>query len=401
LKLLQLNTTVNSGSTGRIAEDIGKMLMAKGHESWIAYGRGNQPSTSKPIRMGGKWDMARHGVITRLFDRHGFGSAAATRHLITRIRGIKPDLIHLHNIHGYYLNIDVLFGFLRSADLPVVWTLHDCWPFSGHCTYFDAVNCFRWKTGCFECPNKRAYPQSWFWDRSKKNYLEKKRIFTGLSNMTLVAPSQWMGRHLEQSFLKGYPVKVMYNGIDLDIFKPFPSDRIKSKYAVGDRKMILGVAGTWDRRKGLDDFVKLNQSIDKNIVIVLVGLNQSQLKTLPENMIGIPRTENITELAEIYSAADVFVNPTYVDNFPTTNIEALACGTPVITYNTGGSPEAVDADTGIVVEKADLKGLLAAVNTVLKNGRKRYKAACRYRAERRFDSRERYGEYEKVYFDSF
>ena len=397
MKVIQINTSVNSGSTGRIAEDIGKLMIAMGHKSWIAYGRGNQASVSRLIRIGGKWDMVWHGVITRLFDRHGFGSGAATRNLIARIREIKPDLIHLHNIHGYYLNIRILFDYLRYVGRPVVWTLHDCWPFTGHCTYFDAVDCRKWESGCFDCPNKRAYPQSWWKDNSKENFLNKKRLFTSLRDMVIVTPSRWLGNHVSRSFLSEFPVEVIHNGIDLGVFKASPAEGVKRKYGLGGRKVILGVAGVWQRRKGLDDFIRLHETKIPGSVIVLVGLTPRQIKKLPSGMIGIARTENLEELVALYSAADVFVNPTYVDNFPTTNIEALACGTPVITYDTGGSSEAIGANTGKAVPKGCMGGLISAVKEVLENGKDAYSRKCRKRAERLFDSRRRYQDYFELY----
>lgn len=397
MKVLQINTTVNSGSTGRIAENIGKVLINKGHESYIAYGRGNSLSASELIRVGNEWDVIGHGIKSHLFDRHGFGTRKATETLIQQIKEIQPDLIHLHNVHGYYLNIGVLFNYLKFAGLPIVWTLHDCWSFTGHCSYFDFQNCFRWQTVCFNCPNKHAYPKSWLLDNSKNNYQKKKILFTGLDNLLFVTPSQWLSSHLSNSFLEAYPAKVIHNGIDLSVFRPLENEDIRYRYGKGRHKIILGVASIWDRRKGFDAFIQLAKKIDNSDIIILVGLNKKQMKNLPKEIIGIERTENIQELAELYSAADVFINPTWVDNFPTTNIEALACGTPVVTYNTGGSPEAIDQHTGKVVAKGDVAGLWEAVKEILHNGKNIYTVPCRNRAEQLFDGRKRYMDYIELY----
>jgi glycosyltransferase involved in cell wall biosynthesis len=398
MKLLQLNTTVNSGSTGRIAEDIGLTIMAAGHLSYIAAGIANRPSQSRVMPIGSKWDRNLHGVKTRLFDGHGFGSVYSTRHLLKSINDINPDIIHLHNIHGYYLNIEILFRYLKEIQKPIVWTFHDCWPFTGHCSYFDAVGCFKWKTECNHCPNKKGYPASICLDRSKVNYYRKNAIFNSINKLQIVTPSLWLANHVQQSFLSNYPVQVIHNGTDLNNFKCL--NRItetKARCNLSGKKIILGVASIWDARKGLQDFIQLSKSVKPDEQIVLVGLDKKMISWLPNNISGIERTENIAELAELYNASEVFVNPTYADNFPTTNIEALACGTPVVTYNTGGSPEAVDEMTGFVVEKGNVPALAIAIQQVIKKGKSYYESICRERAMKLFNKNERYKDYLKLY----
>ncbi len=396
MRVLQINTTVNSGSHGRIAEQIGLALIEAGHESYIAAAYTARPSRSQIIKTGFDLDRKLHGLQTRIFDRHGFGSGASTRKLINHIKDIDPDIIHLHNIHGYYLNIRYLFDYLGLANKPVVWTFHDCWPFTGHCSHFDAVNCIKWKTGCFSCPNKHGYPRSYFFDNSRINYRDKKELFTSVPRMMLGAPSQWRARHLGNSFLKNNEIKVIYNGIDTDNFRPINADSLKEKYEIKG-KYILGVANIWNKRKGLDDLIKLSSMIQSELQIVLVGISRSKEGMLPDGIKSISRTENIDELAAIYSGADIFVNPTYADNFPTTNIEALACGTPVITYNTGGSPEAIDENTGIIVNRGDIEGLICTVKEVLKNGKNHYTHACRERAVRLYNKNDRFADYISIY----
>ncbi len=398
MKVLQINATVNTTSTGRITEEIGQTLLDHGHGSYIAYSKsGPGGSGSHLIRIGNDIDFYRHGLKTRALDRHGFGSKKSTQDLVGQIKNIKPDVIGLHNLHGYYLNIEVLFKYLKNVQIPVIWTLHDCWPFTGHCSFFDYVSCEKWKTGCYECPLSNRYPASWFIDNSEKNYHQKSELFNGLKNLTIVTPSHWLAELTSQSFLSKYPVEVIPNGIDVDRFEPVEPSLVKAKYQLTDKKIILGVASVWDRRKGLDDFLQLSKQLDDHFRIVLIGLSEKTIRELPSNIIGIPRTENIDELISLYSCADVFVNPTLVDNFPTTNLEALACGTPVITYKTGGSPEAIDANTGLIVPKGDVGALHFGIREILKNGKSNYSKACRNRAIAYFNKEERFRDYLNLY----
>lgn len=292
----------------------------------------------------------------------GFGSRRATLRFIDWIREYAPDVIHLHNLHGYYINIGVLFNYLQETDKPVVWTLHDCWAFTGHCTHFDYVGCSKWKTGCFECPEKHSYPASIMLDNSRSNYENKKHLFTSLKDLTIVTPSNWLADLVKLSYLSKYSVQVIHNGIDLSQFRPRTSD-FRNKYGIADKTVLLGVASTWNRRKGLDTFFSLAQMVDAKYVIVLVGLSQVQLRRLPRNIIGIQRTDNIKELAEIYTAANVFVNPTVEEVFGMVNIEALACGTPVITFDTGGSPESLTTLSGIITKDKTPRSILDMLET--------------------------------------
>jgi len=396
-KLLQINSVVNSGSTGRIAEEIGIEAMKNGWKSYIAYGRNALPSKSETIKMGNDWDIKWHGLQTRLFDRHGLASKKATKKLVEKIKEIKPDIIHLHNLHGYYLNIEILFNYLAKTDIPIVWSLHDCWPMTGHCAHFSFIGCEKWKTQCQRCPQKRRYPACHIIDRSYKNYQLKRRLFTSVRKMTLVPVSNWLADIVKDSFLKDYPQKVIHNGVDTTAFWPQISGEIREKYKIRDNFVLLGVANVWDQRKGLDDFIRLSKLLKDNEVIILVGVKEKTIKALPQNIIGIKRTEDITELAELYSLADVFINPTWEDNFPTTNLEALASGTPIVTYRSGGSAEAVTTETGFVVEQGDLAGIRTAIDTVKSKGKSFYSEACRERAVKMFNNNDRYAEYIQLY----
>lgn len=399
-KLLQINVTANSGSTGRIAEEIGQLAISQGWESYIAYGRNAQPSKSNVIRVGSDFGVKVHGVQSRLFDNHGLASVCATRKLIKQIEGIKPDVIHLHNIHGYYLNYEILFKYLSELETPIIWTLHDCWSFTGHCSYFEFVGCDRWKTGCFDCPQKKSYPASILLDNSKRNYRLKKKYFNSIKNLTLVTVSDWLNNLVQQSFITNCSYKRIYNGVNLEVFKPLGENAnkaIREKYEIGNRFMLLGVASVWDDRKGLKDFVRLNELIDDDTCIVLVGLNENQLSELPKGIVGIKRTENIGQLAQIYSASDIFLNPTYEDNFPTTNLESLACGTCVVTYKTGGSIEAVSDDTGYIVNQGDLNKVVGIINEMKLKDKSQISAACRQRAVDLYNKDDRYAEYLELY----
>lgn len=396
MKVLQINSVCGYGSTGRIATDIYKILENQGHECLIAYGRGTAPEGINSIKIGTNFDNYMHVAKTRLFDLHGFGSSEATKEFIKKAKEYDPDVIHLHNIHGYYINVELLFNYLKEANKPIVWTLHDCWSFTGHCAYFDYVKCNKWKSGCSSCEQKNEYPSSSILDNSQWNYLKKKELFTSVSKMTIVTPSQWLANLAKESFLGRFDIKTINNGIDLEVFKP-TDNGLRKRYNFEDKFVILGVASVWEERKGLVNFLELSKHIDKFSTIVLVGLNDGQIKKLPQNIMGIKRTSSLNELAQIYSVADVYVNPTLEDNFPTTNLESLACGTPVITYNTGGSPESIDERTGIIVEKGNLTELHNAIMEVNKNSKSYYQGNSIQRAQKYFNKIDKYEEYIKLY----
>lgn len=396
--LLQINSVVNTGSTGRIAESIGQTAIKAGWKSYIAYGRYANPSQSELIKIGNKWDIWNHVLQTRLYDRHGLASKQSTKNLIRQIEEIKPDIIHLHNIHGYYLNYPILFDYLLKTNVPVVWTLHDCWAFTGHCAYFSNIGCEKWKRQCENCPNSKSYPASIGFDNSVINFRLKREYFFALSKLVFVPVSSWLDELVRQSFLEDCITKQIYNGIDSSVFCPIETlNMLFPQYGMSRWGFVLGVANGWGKRKGLQDFIRLRNLLPEEYLIVLVGLNQHQIKELPHGIIGIQRTENIEQLRELYASALAFVNPTWEDNFPTTNLEALACGTPVITYRTGGSPEAISPETGFVVEQGDIQGMVNAIKKICQEGKETYSKACRDRAVRYFNKEERFQEYIDLY----
>lgn len=389
-KLLQLNVTANWGSTGKIAEDIGNLAIKNGFQSWIAYGRETAVSNSELIKVGDKLDIALHGIQSKFLDRHGLASKKSTKKFIDRIKEIKPDIIHLHNFHGYFINYPILFNFLKNWDGPVVWTLHDCWPFTGHCAYYSYAQCNRWQTGCFKCPQLSSYPSSLYIDRSLQNYTTKKDAFLGLNRLTIVPVSQWLSDQVSLSFLKDYPRKVIYNGIDLETFN------IKENSKKTNSKKILGVANVWSDRKGLSDFIKLRELLPSEYKITLVGLSRAQIKSIPNGITGIERTENIHQLVNLYNQADVYVNTSVEETLGMTTIEALACGTPSVVYNATAIPETIDSKTGIVVPPKDISKLSEAIKYIC-DSIPFTASDCRSRAKTLFDKNKTCQSYIDIY----
>lgn len=402
-RLLQINTCITQ-STGRIAQQIGEKAISDGWESYIAF-PARAPkveSKSKLIVIGTKVDQYIHALMTRIFDCCGFLSRRATKQLIKQIEAIHPNVIHLHNIHGYYLNIPVLFDYLKKSGIPVVWTLHDCWAFTGHCVHYTCVSCFKWKSECYDCPRKKTYPNSFLLDRSKQNFELKKRAYENMPNITLVPVSHWLGREVSQSILGKYKIHVIQNGIDVNVFRPRRDSvaGIKKKYGLCGKYIILGVATGWSEEVGLSTFFRLRKQLSEDFAIVMVGCTPNILKQLPDGIIGISRTNNVDELAEIYSAADILFNASYQETFGLVTAEAISCGTPVIVYNSTACSEIVTSETGYI---AEVKNEIQVLNYILKDKmldytqRKVRSEKCRQYAIAHFDKNIKYQEYIKLY----
>ena len=388
--ILQINTNVGWNSTGRIAEDLGRMAIDAGWESYIAYGRrmkGEPQSVSRLIKIGGRNHVNLHALSTRVFDNHGLCSHRETLDFVRQIDELRPDIVHLHNIHGYYLNYEVLFDYLARTGLPVVWTLHDCWPFTGHCAYFDSANCSRWQTGCFDCPLKAQYPASRVFDRSRQNYIDKLRAFTRLSDLHIVGVSQWVKDTVAQSFLKDYPAYVIRNGIE-----PRPLDDVAR-----EPKLLLGCASVWDERKGLKSFFELRRMLPADYRIVLIGLTPSQIRNLPAGIEGHQRISDRASLRQWFQRAAVFVNPSVSENLPVTNLEVQDCGTPVVCYDSGGMRETVSPRSGIVVPQGDIDALAAAIRRVTLSPESFSAEDCRRNVRENFDSAVNYRAYIQLY----
>lgn len=399
-RLLQINSVVGYGSTGRIVEMLGEKSIENGFSSYIAYGRSCLASNSNIIKIGSRYSIIQHGLLSYGFDRHGFGSKYSTIKFIKEIDRIKPNLIHLHNIHGYYINIEILFNYLLKTNIPIIWTLHDCWSFTGHCAYFSYKECEKWKRHCSNCPQINSYPRSICFDNSELNFLKKKKLFTSLNNLTIVTVSEWLSSIVSNSFLNIYPRIVINNGIDLSIFyKRNSSDFIKDKYGIQNKTILIGVATSWSHRKGLYDYHKLSKILPQDVVIVLVGLTDKEIKKLPKNIVGIKKTNNVDELANLYSAADVVMNLSYEETFGMTTIEGFACGTPSIVYNATASPELIDEKTGIIVEKGNIEGVLNAIYLILQKSKEYYSNACIEKAKRMYNKENRYLDYINLYKD--
>ena len=408
-RVLLVNTVCGTGSVGRLVTGLYHTLEDHGYECLVAYGRGSAPSDIRAYRIGTDADMYIHGAMSRLNDRHGFYSRKATLDFIAMVKEYDPDIIHLHNIHGYYLNLEVLFEYLGKCRKKIIWTLHDCWSFTGHCSHFEYIGCTKWMTGCYKCEQLQEYPKSFGVDNSKANYEDKRRLFTGIDDLVIVTPSEWLKDKVRNSFLAEYPVVVVPTGIDLSAFYPYNETtaddnlifRIKNELSLRNKTILLGVANPWRDRKGLVQFAALEKSLSDRYAIILVGLNEKQISQLPPNIVGLSRTDSIEELAALYSMADIYVNLTLEDTFPTTNLEALACGTPVITYKAGGSPESLDDTCGVVVERNSIQGVVAAIEKIMTSGGLSYTRQMCLRRAQLYSKEHRFLEYVQNVYEAF
>jgi glycosyltransferase involved in cell wall biosynthesis len=393
MKILQVNA-VPYGSTGGIMFSLADIMEKKGHEvlcttgfTWKGSKRPDYVVTSNIF------EKTLHTYLARLTGRIGCFSILPTWRLLRRLRKWKPDVIHLHNLHGWFINLPMLFSYIKKHDIPVVWTLHDCWSLTGQCTYFTMAGCDKWKTGCHHCSQTNRYPNTYF-DHSKAMWRNKKKWFTGVKNMTIVTPSQWLGELVKQSYLKEYPVQVIPNGIDLNVFRPTGEKNGDGKFT------LLGVAYEWDARKGLDVFIELARRLPERFRIIMVGTDDAVDAKLPPNITSIHRTQNQQELAALYAQADLLVNPTREDNYPTVNMEALACGTPVLTFRTGGSPESVNEDCGMVIPCDDVDAMEAAILRLERHPLNPEDCVCQAQD---FDKMKRFAQYcslyEKIYHE--
>ena len=377
MKVFQINA-VPYGSTGSMMNQLADAMEKQGHQvlcttgfTWKKCSRPDHFITSNII------EKSLHIHLARITGRLGCFSRAATRRMLRRMDEFAPDVIHLHNLHGWFVNLPMLFEYIREKKIPVIWTLHDCWSFTGHCAHYDGIGCEKWKTGCYSCPLFCRYPRAYF-DYSKTMYRLKKEWFSGVEDLTIVTPSQWLANQVRQSFLADYPVRVIHNGIDLKVFSPDCGEN-QICDSLSGKHIVLGVAYAWDDKKGLDVLIELDRRLPENYIIVLVGTDEHVERLLPKDIVSIRRTQNREELAQLYAAADVFVNPTREDNFPTVNMEALACGTPVVTFNTGGSPEIPDESCGTVVQKNDIGAMEQQILRICEN-QPYSKDACTARA---------------------
>ena len=396
--LLQINSSVNWGSTGKIAEQIGALAISHGWDSYIAYGRYANPSRSKTIKVGSKISQLLHLITSRVFDNHGLASRIATKALVKKIKKLSPDIIHLHNIHGYYLNYKILFEYLNTTEIPVVWTLHDCWPFTGHCSHYVHDNCCQWQQLCTRRDCCKVYPTS-FLSQTKRNFNLKRRLFTSIGSRLVMTPvSSWLADQTKQSFLGKQRINFIYNGVDTSVFVPRDTSDIKRKFKLEGKKVLIGVASTWSAGKGFADYIELRKRLTNDYIIIMVGVNSTEIANLPDGIIGIKRTQSAQELAELYSASDIVLSLSRAETFGLTVAEGMACGTPAVVYNNTAVPELITEDTGVVVNKTgDIDGVIIAVEQILDRGKQSYTEACRKRAEEHFDNRKCFEKYIRLY----
>lgn len=391
MKVLQINAVSGMGSTGKIVEDVSNILSEQNIENIILYSYGTTKH-KQSIKYMSDFQVKFNAGIAKILGNYGFNSFFATKKLIAEIKKFKPDVIHLHNLHGHNVHYKHLFEYLKKQDIKLFWTFHDCNAFTGYCMHFDYIKCEKWKEDCKNCPQARQYSK--IIDKSSWIFNEKKKAFLGDLDLTIISPSNWLEKLVRQSFLQKYPILVINNGINLDIFKPTQSD-FREKHNLLGKKVMLGSAMGMDERKGFQYFLELSNIIDDDCKIVLVGLNEAQISKLPKNILGISRTNNQKELAEIYTSADIFINPTLEDNFPTVNLEALACGTPIITFNTGGSVESVFDGIGAIVEQGDIKALYEKFLEICDFDDISDK--CVEIARKKYNKNDRYSDYIKLY----
>lgn len=390
MKIVQINATCGKGSTGKIVSAVGTILDENRMENYILYSGGHS-DRKNAIKYTTRRSVKFHALSSRILGNYGFDNKTATKKLIAHLKTIQPDIIHIHNIHSHDCNLDRLMAYIRENHIKVFWTFHDCWAFTGYCPHFDLIGCEKWKTECNDCPQKKKY--SWFFDGSLENFRKKREALRDL-DLTIITPSYWLGNLAKASFLGDYPVKVIPNGIDLSVFRPEESD-FREKYNCQGKFLILGVAFQWGNSKGLDVFLELAKKLDENYQIVLVGTNEQVDKRLPDNIISIHRTNHQRELAQIYTAADLFVNPTREETYPTVNMEAVACGTPVLTFDTGGSWEMLDETCGSVVPKGDMQALYNEIIRIAEE--KPYSKESCLEKSRQYDMQARFREYVELY----
>lgn len=389
MKVYMISANWGHGGPGGIASDLYYVLKKNGHQCRFAYARETVPDDIDSYRIGTKKDVYLHVLIARVFDNAGFLSTAATKKMIEDIKQYAPDVISIQNPLGYSMNVEVLLQELDELNIPIIWTLHDCWAFTGHCT---TELCEKVNKGCGNCPHKKDFPKSFFMDHSAENIRRKSESFSKINNLSFIAPCKWISELARESYLRKYPIRVIHNGIDLRVFKPTEST-IRQKYQLDNKIIILAVASVWSERKGSKYIYKMAKQVESSYMFVMIGKSEDDELKTTRNIIHIERTENRNELAQWYTAADVFINPTMGDNFPTVNLEALACGTPVITFNTGGSGEAV-GECGAVVDQEDVQGMLKEIYRITKHPIS--SDTCVERA-RLFDKNLRYQDYVKLY----
>jgi len=392
-KLLQLNVTANWGSTGKIAEGIGLAALARGWESAIVYGRMMNPSASQLVKVGSQADVYAHYARYRYFDGEGLGSRRSTLRLINWIEKYAPDVVHLHNIHDHWLNYPELLKYLKSSGIKVVWTFHDCWAFTGGCAHFVQYNCQAWKRVCEKCPAPRAP-----FDHTTRNFRLRTSLVKALGDqLTIVSVSHWLDSLVGQSAFKDMVHCVIHNGVDTSVFRPRDVKEVNDRYHLTGKTVLLGISSVWPIYKGLADYIALRARLPESFVIVIVGLEQAKIKSLPKGIVVIPRTNSVNELAELYSRADAVMSLSKAETFGMTLVEGLACGTPSIGYAATAIKEILSPDIGIAVEPGNVENLSIAAR-LLASGRVSFDPIhCREYVETNFHQETQFNKYVDLY----
>lgn len=394
--VVQINSVINKGSTGRIAQQIGEHVENQGWRHFLVYGRPSNPTNLDAYKISSYTDNLIHYGLSLALDAHGLGSQITTSKLCRWLSQINPSLVHLHNLHGYYLNYPILAKYLQEKRIPVVWTLHDCWAFTGHCSYYSDINCTKWHTECHTCPKKRSYPAS-ITDRSKSNFERKQKLFKAFDSLQLVTVSDWLKGEVQKSFLSKLPVVTIHNGVDTKVFhENYSTAELDERYHLKGRFVAVAAATSWSPTKGFQDYLRMAEKLDENEKIVLIGLNDHQIANLPPGIIGITRTESSEELARWYRRANVVLNLSTQETFGMTTVEGFACGSPSIVYNATASPELINEKVGYVVEAGDVDAVYSKMQE-LRSENKLLSSDCVHHVHQNFNSKKQYLNYIKLY----
>lgn len=357
MKILQINAVYGFRSTGIIIKDIAIALKKEGHEAYFAYQTANERPENGYL-IGNKFVWKWHALYSRVFGRQAYASKSSTKKLLKWIDTVQPDVVHLHNLHSNYINLNLLCDYLVEKNIATVITLHDCWYFTGKCSHYVAVGCDKWQKSCGNCPRLKQEQASLFFDNTSKVLKDKIKHLNSIPNLTIVGCSHWITEELKKSHLKPNKIEVIYNGVDTKIFTPHKSD-FRDKNSIGNQFLIMGMADKWctDKNKEIVQQI-IQNNLDSKIVIV--GCKESQKEEFKNvrNVIALGYITDRKELSDIYAASDVFVNLTHADTLPTVNMESICCGTPVITFDCCGSPELVDGDSGYIIKENDSRALL-------------------------------------------
>lgn len=396
MKVVQINGVSSTGSTGKIVSQLSDVMNAQGIENYIiSSGYKEHNRAGNVFFCSSYWEVKLHQLIGTILGDSGFHSRLATCRAIRFIKKVNPDIVQLHNIYSYFLNVEVLLKYLKRNNIPTVWTMHDFWSITGHCTHFEAVGCNKWQTQCENCPQKHTFPYSRFWDRSKELYGRKKRLFENWSGLQIVTVSSWVRVNAEKSYFKDKKITVISNGIDLNAFYP---ENVQKPSAIQGKFVILSVSMGWGEKKGYCDLLDLSKMLREDEVIVLIGLTDKQIAELPPNIIGLKRTANIAELRAYYNFSDVYISASVEETMGLTVAEAMACGTPAIVYNKTALPELIGEGCGYVCEKG-ASCLREKIDLVRESKKSDYSEKCITHVRKNYDKEKQYSRYCKLYED--